>query len=35
MNNYKVIKNFDVNGKRLEELLLDYFSIYLDSDNYE
>ena len=33
MNNYKVIKYFDMDGKKLEDVLLEYFNIYLDMVN--
>lgn len=36
-NNYNIIKKFDEKNKKLEDLVLEYFKIYLDinSDIYD
>ena len=33
MNNYNIYKHFNNEGKSLEEIIVDYFKIYLDMQN--
>lgn len=35
MSDYKVLSHYGDNGKRLEDVLIEYFSIYLDNGNYD
>ena len=37
MNDYNIIKHYSDNGEKLEDIILNYFNIYLDlnKDNYE
>lgn len=35
MDDYKILIHYDDNSKRLEDVLIEYFSIYLDNENYD
>lgn len=35
MSDYRIVCHFDELGQRLEDVIIKYFTLYLDNDNYE